>query len=262
MVRALYTAATGMMAQQLNMDVVSNNLANVNTAGFKRSRSDFQDLLYQTVREAGTAVATGAQVPSGIQIGLGTRSAAVQRLFTQGDFQHTENPLDLVIEGQGFFTVLAADGRPAYTRDGSFKLDSQGRLVTSDGFPLQPEIVIPQEATSISVGADGTVTVTIPGQDQPQEVGKIEIARFVNPAGLTAMGRNLYRPTAASGDAVTGTPGQSGFGTIGQGFVEMSNVKVVEEMVNLITAQRAYEINSKTIQAADEMLNIASNLRR
>lgn len=262
MIRSLWTAATGMAAQQLNIDVISNNLANVNTPGFKRSRIDFQDLLYQTLRPAGITEAQGAQVPTGIEVGLGTRPAAITKIFSQGDFQRTENALDLVIEGDGFFQILLPDGTTAYTRDGTFKLDAQGRMVTSDGFPLDPEIAIPPEATSVSVGSDGTVSVILPAQAMPQELGQIQIAKFLNPAGLTNSGRNLLMPTAASGDPIIDTPGLNGLGTLAHGFVELSNVKVVEEMVNMIVAQRAYEINSKAIQTADEMLNIANNLRR
>ncbi len=262
MIRALWTAATGMVAQQLNMDVVANNLANVNTTGFKKSRVDFQDLLYQTTREAGTTVAKGAQVPTAMETGLGTRAGSVQKIYTTGEFQQTDNPLDVAIEGDGFFQVLMPNGNTAYTRDGSFKLDSQGRIVTSDGYTLQPEITVPPEAESISIGNDGTVSVTIPGQSQPQELGQIQTARFLNPAGLDSIGRNLALPTAASGEPTVGTPGNDGLGTLAQGMVERSNVKVVEEMVNMIVAQRAYEINSKSIQTADEMLGIANNLRR
>jgi len=249
-----------MEAQQLNIDVISNNLANVNTVGFKKSRVDFQDLLYQTLRMPGTTESEGSQVPTGIQVGLGTRPASVQKIFSQGDFQQTQNPIDLVIEGDGFFQVLMPSGSTAYTRDGALKIDAQGRLVTSDGLPLEPEISIPADATSISVGSDGTVSVTIPGQTEPQAVGQIQIAKFPNPAGLEAIGRNLLIPSAASGDAVADVPGLNGLGTIGSGFIEMSNVKVVEEMVNMIVAQRAYEINAKAIQTADEMLSIANNL--
>ncbi|NPV53847.1 MAG: flagellar basal-body rod protein FlgG [Firmicutes bacterium] len=262
MMRALWSAATGMLAKQLNMDVIANNLANLNTVGFKKSRVDFQDIMYQNLRTPGTTVAQGAMVPTGIQVGLGTRPAAIQRVFQQGDFIQTENPLDLVIEGDGFFQVLMPDGSTAYTRDGAFKIDSEGRLVTSDGFPVEPEITIPPEATNITIGTDGTVSVMLAGQDQPEELGKIELARFINPAGLSSIGRNLFRNTAASGDAMIGTPGLEGFGTIAQGFLEMSNVKVVEEMVNMIIAQRAYEVNSKAIQTSDDMLAIANNLKR
>ena len=262
MIRALYTAATGMAAQQLNIDVISNNLANVNTAGFKKSRIDFQDLLYQTLRPAGTTEAQGAMVPTGIQVGLGTRAASVQKIFSQGDFQQTDHPLDLVIEGDGFFQILTPNGETAYTRDGSFKLDAQGRLVTSDGFAMDPEIAIPAEAKSVSIGSDGTVSVTLPGQTTPQEVGQVQLVKFANAAGLTNLGRNLFGQSAASGDPVVDTPGMNGLGTLADGMIEMSNVKVVEEMVNMITAQRAYELNAKAIQTADEMLTTANNLRR
>lgn len=262
MIRSLWTAATGMEAQQLNIDVISNNLANVNTTGFKKSRVDFQDLLYQTMLPAGTAVSSDAQTPTGIQVGLGTRAAATQKIFSQGDFQQTSNPLDLVIEGDGFFQITMPTGETAYTRDGTFKRDSQGRMVTSDGYAMDPQITIPADATTISVGADGTVSVLLPGQAAPQEVGKIQIAKFSNPAGLDNAGRNLLKATAASGEAITDVPGTNGLGTLGHGFIEMSNVKVVEEMVNMIVAQRAYEINAKAIQTADDMLQIANNLRR
>jgi flagellar basal-body rod protein FlgG len=263
MMRALWTAATGMIAKQLGMDVISNNLANINTAGFKKSRVDFQDLMYQNLRTAGTTVAQGSRVPAGVQVGLGTRPAAIQKIFTQGDFVQTENPLDLVIEGDGFFRVLMPDGSYGYTRDGSFKIDSDGRLVTSDGYVLDPEIVVTDQAASVSVGTDGTVSIVIPGQQEaPQEVGNISLARFISPAGLQSLGRNVYKATAASGAPIEGSPGLEGFGTIGQGFLEMSNVKVIEEMVNLIVAQRAYEVNSKAIQTADDMLSTANNLKR
>jgi len=262
MIRALWTAASGMMAQQLNTDVVANNLANVNTTGFKRSRIDFQDLLYQTVRPAGSSNTSGSQIPVGIQVGHGTRPIAIQKMFTQGDYEETGNTLDMVIEGDGFFQITMPDGSIAYTRAGSFKQDGQGRIVTSDGFVMKDQITIPQDAQDIAITSDGTVQALLPGQPAPQQLGVIELARFPNPAGLSSIGRNLYLPTAASGQAITGTPGTSGFGTVVQRFLEMSNVKVVEEMVNLIVAQRAYEINSKAIQTADEMLGIANNLRR
>lgn len=262
MMRSMYTAASGMKAQQFNIDTIANNLANVNTAGFKKSRVDFQDLLYQTVRHAGTPVTDGAQIPTGIQLGHGVRPVATQKIFTQGTFQQTDNPLDLVIESDGFFQILLPSGEIAYTRDGAFKTDSEGRIVTSDGFFLEPEIIIPEDASDITVGSDGTVSVTIPGNPEPQMVGQIELAKFVNPAGLHSAGRNLYLATAASGAPVIGTPGLDGFGMIAQGFLEMSNVEVVEEMVNMITSQRAYETNSKAIQASDDMLQTANNLRR
>jgi flagellar basal-body rod protein FlgG len=262
MIRSLYTAATGMTAQQLNMDVVANNLANVNTTGFKRSRADFQDLLYQNVRSAGTNSAQTNQVPTGIQIGLGTRAVAVERIFQQGDFHTTNNDYDLVIEGDGFFQIQMPDGQTGYTRDGSFKRDSQGKLVTSDGLAVLPAITIDPAVTKINIEQDGTVFGTIPGNPQPQNLGQIKTARFVNPAGLESVGRNLYRTTAASGEAAEGVPGVDGRGTVRSGMLEGSNVKVVEEMVDMITAQRAYEVNSKSIQASDEMLQVANNLRR
>ena len=262
MIRSLYTAATGMEAQRLNIDVVANNLANVNTTGFKRSRADFQDLLYQDEKTAGASAAEGLQIPSGIQVGLGVRPVAVQKIFAQGDFASTGNPLDLVIEGDGFFQVPKPDGELAYTRSGSFKLDSTGRIVTSDGYPMEPTITIPTNTTSITVGTDGKITVTQPGNNTPTEVGSITLARFSNPAGLKSVGRNLFTPTDSSGEAITGNPGIDGMGTIGQGFLELSNVNVVEEMVNMIASQRAYEINSKAVQASDEMLQVINNLKR
>jgi flagellar basal-body rod protein FlgG len=260
--RALWTAATGMQAQQLTLDVVSNNLANVQTAGFKRSRVDFQDLVYEILQAPGAASAQGQEIPSGFQVGHGSRAVATQRLFTKGDLQQTGNTLDLAIEGDGFFQIQQPGGDIAYTRAGAFKKDSQGRMVTSDGFTLDPEITLPQNATSVTVGVDGTVSVTIAGQQQPQQVGTIQLARFTNPAGLQSLGRNLFIPTQASGDATQGTPGQDGLGTLIQGFVESSNVNVVEEMVGLIVTQRAYEINSRAIRTADEMMQTANNLVR
>lgn len=262
MIRSLWTAASGMQAQTANIDVISNNLANVNTAGFKRSKTDFQDLLYETMRPPGVSSAGDSQVPTGIQIGHGTRLVATQKIFIQGDFQHTENDLDMAIEGQGFFQIVQANGDIAYSRAGNFKIDSEGRLVTPDGLLMEPEITIPTDALAVSIGTDGVVSVLQPGQAAPSEVGTIQLANFVNPAGLQNIGRNLFLQTAASGDPTTGTPGEDGFGTIAQGYLEMSNVSVVDEMVNMITAQRAYEINSKAIQAADEMLQMANNLKR
>jgi len=262
MIRALWTSASGMQAQQLNIDVIANNLANVNTTGFKRSRADFQDLLYQTLRVAGGPSSTGTLVPTGMDLGHGTRAVAIQKLFLQGDYQQTQNELDLAIEGSGFLQVIQPDGTVAYTRAGALKLDNAGRIVTSDGLPLEPALSIPPDATKVSITADGMVSVLVPGSAAPVEIGTITLARFVNPAGLNSIGRNLYLPTAASGEAVEGTPGEEGFGTLAQGFLEMSNVNVVEEMVNMIAGQRAYEINSKAIQAADDMLQIANNIRR
>ena len=262
MIRALWSAASGMLAQELNIDTISNNLANVNTTGFKRSRVDFQDLMYQSFRTAGAMAAGGTQIPTGIQVGHGSRPVATQKIFSQGDFMQTEAPLDMVIEGDGFFPVLLGDGTIAYTRAGAFKQDGQGRVVTSDGYLLQPGITIPASATDISISSDGTVEITLPNANAPQQVGVIQLAKFANPAGLESIGRNLFAETTASGAAIMGNPGSNGFGTIAQGVLEMSNVKLVEEMVNLIVAQRAYEISSKSIQAADEMLGIANNIRR
>jgi flagellar basal-body rod protein FlgG len=261
MIRALWTAATGMEAQQLNIDVVSNNLANVNTTGFKKSRVDFQDLLYQTLQPAGTSQAQGAQVPTGVQVGLGTQYAATHKIFTQGDYQASDDPLDMVIEGDGFFQVTQPSGAVAYTRDGTFKKDSSGRIVTADGFALDPQITIPQDAVDVFVGYDGTVSSKM-ADGSTQELGKITLAKFANPSGLENVGRNLLAKTAASGEPIVDAPGSSGIGSILSKYLEMSNVKVVEEMVNMIVAQRAYEVNSKAIQTADEMLNIANNLRR
>ncbi len=262
MVRSLFTAATGMHAQQINVDVISNNLANVNTVGFKRSRADFQDLLYQTIRAPGAPAGEGVHLPTGLQVGLGVKPVAVQKLFTQGDFINTGNNLDLVIEGDGFFQITRPDGTTAYTRAGAFKLDREGRIVTSDGYPLEPSITIPPDATKITVASDGRVSVLQAGAATPVEIGTIETARFVNPSGLLAIGKNLFLATDASGDPATGAPGADGRGAINQGFLEMSNVNVVEELANLIIAQRAYELNSRVVQASDEMAQTAAMLRR
>ncbi len=260
MMRSLYIAATGMEAQNLNIDVISNNLANVNTNGFKKSRPSFEDLLYQTTRTPGATSAEGSQIPSGIQLGMGVNPVAVEKIFLQGDFSQTGNSLDTVIQGNGFFQVQMPDGTTSYTRAGSFQLDSQGRIVTPDGYPVEPTITVPQTATSISISSDGIVSAVEPGTTTPAQLGQIQLANFINPAGLSALGSNLFQQTASSGDPVTGNPGANGLGTILQGSVEMSNVNVVEEMVNMIAAQRAYEMNSKTIQAANEMLQVANNL--
>jgi flagellar basal-body rod protein FlgG len=262
MIRSLWTAATGMEAQQLNIDTISNNLANVNTTGFKKSRIDFQDLLYQTMRPAGATEASGTQVPTGIQVGMGTKVGATQKIFSQGEFQQSGNPLDLVIQGDGFFQVTMGNGETGYTRDGTFKRSKDGLMVTSDGSALDPQITIPSEATDINIASNGTVSIMMPGQSTPQQIGNIQVARFSNPAGLKSLGQNLFGVTDASGQATPDVPGQNGLGSIQQGFVEMSNVKVVEEMVNMIVAQRAYEINAKAIQTSDDMLQIANNLRR
>lgn len=262
MIRSLWCAASGMEAQQLKMDNISNNLANASTVGFKRSRVDFQDLLYQTLKEPGVESTNGNQIPTGMQLGLGVRPAAITKIFLQGDYQKTDNDLDLAIEGRGFFQITLPDGTIAYTRCGAFKLDSEGTIVTSDGYKLEPEITIPSDATSITVTDDGTISVMTPGTTTPSEVGTIELATFPNQAGLKSIGRNLFIKTEASGDETTGTPGLDGYGTIAQGFLEMSNVSVVDEMVNMIVSQRAYEINSKAVQTSDEMLQTANNLKR
>lgn len=263
MIQALYTAASGMLAQQMNVDTISNNLANVSTTGFKKMRVDFQDLLYNTIKPAGAPpTAPGVQSPVPIQIGEGVRPIATPRIFFQGETVSTDNPLDLMIEGDGFFQVLQADGSIAYTRDGGWQRDSTGRIVTADGLPMEPEITIPPEATRVVVGRGGEVSVIIPGNPASESIGQIELARFLNAAGLHATGRNLFVPTEASGDPLQGAPGAEGTGTIAQGFLEQSNVKVVEELVNMIVAQRAYEINSKAVQTSDDMLQTANNLRR
>jgi flagellar basal-body rod protein FlgG len=262
MMRALWTAGSGMIGQQANIDVISNNLANVNTAGFKKSRLDFQDLIYQNMRDPGASAGQGNQLPTGLQLGHGVWPVATQKIFTQGNYQQTGNPLDLVIEGNGFFQITLPDGAIAYTRDGGIKKDGQGRLVTSEGYLLEPQITIPENATSVNVSADGIVSVSISGQTLPQEIGQLQLVNFINPAGLNNTGRNLMAETAASGNPIVGTPGQDGIGTIAQGFLEMSNVQVVEEMVNMIVAQRAYEVNTKAVQTSDEMLQQANNLRR
>ena len=261
MIRALWTAASGMQAQQLNIDVIANNLANVNTTGFKKSRADFQDLMYQNMKTTG-APSTSSTQTSGIQVGLGSTPAAVTKVFTPGNITQTGNEMDLAIEGDGFFQIQMPDGSTAYSRAGSFKKDGQGRMVNSDGYPVLPEIVVPANVTKITVGSDGTVSVMQSGQNTPTTVGTVQLASFSNPSGLSSIGHNLYQPTDSSGNANTGTPGQNGLGTMSQGFLEMSNVNVMEEMVNMIVGQRAYEINSKAVQAADEMLQQTNNLRR
>ena len=260
MIRSLWISKTGLDAQQTQMDVISNNLANVSTSGFKRSRAVFEDLLYQTLRQPGAQSSQQTQLPSGLQLGTGVRPVATERIFTQGNLQQTSNNKDVAIQGSGFFQVLLPDGATAYTRDGSFQVDSQGQLVTSSGFVIQPALTIPANAESITVGRDGTVSVTQPGSAQPVQVGSLQLATFINPAGLQAMGENLYVETAASGNANTNTPGTNGAGLLSQGYVETSNVNVVEELVNMIQTQRAYEINSKAITTSDQMLQKLSQL--
>ena len=255
MLRALNSAATGMAAQQLNIDVVANNMANVNTAGFKKSRAEFQDLLYQTIRAPGGQSANSASAPSGIQVGLGVRTVATQALHIQGAIKQTGNSLDIAIEGQGFFQVQRPNGDIAYTRAGDLKSDADGRLVTNDGFAIEPAITIPPDATNIAISATGLVSVTQPGQTNAVEVGQLQLANFANPAGLLEMGRSMYQQTSASGQAIVMNPGEGGVGTVAQGFLEGSNVEVVNEMIELISSQRAYEVNQRVIQAADEMLS-------
>ncbi|MCP4644415.1 MAG: flagellar basal-body rod protein FlgG [bacterium] len=263
MIRALFTAATGMIGQQLNVDTIANNLANVNTTGFKKSKVNFQDLLYETLQPAGTETAAGNTIPEGIQVGHGVRPASIAKVFTQGNLIQTGNPLDLVIEGDGFFQVTLPDGTTAYTRDGSFRIDQNGNIVNVDGYPLTPGITVPSDYIQITVGSDGVVSALQQGSETPTNLGTIQLVRFVNPAGLDArMGRNLLLETTASGAPVSGDPGLSGIGTLEQGFLENSNVQTVEEILNLIIAQRAYEANSKVIQSSDEMLQTANNVRR
>lgn len=264
MMRSLWTAASGMTGQQFNIDTIAHNLSNVNTTGFKKNRADFEDLLYQNRRIAGTPATELTVVPTGIQIGHGVRVAATQKMFTQGALQQTGVPSDLAIQGEGFFRTLLIDGTYGYTRDGSFKIDNQGQLVSSNGYRLMPEVVLPEDfiQESLTVTQDGRITVKVAGSDEPIDVGQLEIYRFVNPAGLQAIGENLFKVTNASGDAIAGRPSFDGMGKIVQKFLEMSNVSVVNEMVNMIVAQRAYELNSKAIQTSDTMLGIANNLKR
>lgn len=260
MITALYSAATGMEAQETNINVIANNLANVNTTGFKRSRANFQDLLYQNARAVGSSASADTQVPTGIQIGLGTRTASVEKIYTVGDLEKTGRDLDLAIEGDGFFQIALPDGETAYTRDGSLKKDSEGRLVTSDGNPLIPEIVIPENATKIAIGQDGTITAYLDAESRGTEIGVLELARFGNPSGLRSIGGNLLLESAASGTPILGAAGSTGFGAIAQGFLENSNVSIMQEMINLIAGQRAYEINSKAVKAADEILQQTNQL--
>jgi flagellar basal-body rod protein FlgG len=261
MIRALYTAASGMNAQQANIDNVAHNLSNVNTTGFKKSRVEFEDLVYQQMRAPGAPTSQEGEAPVGLEAGLGTRVVASARNFAVGNLRSTNNPLDLAVEGQGFFQVTLPGGETGYTRAGAFHLNGQGQLVTADGIPIEPAINIPQDALTISISKDGIVSVTTPGAD-PQQVGTIELANFQNPAGLQARGGNIFTATVASGDPVTAIPGADGMGTIAQGMLEDSNVSVVEEMVNMILGQRAYEANSRVIRAADEMLQQVNNLPR
>ncbi|MBS0316635.1 MAG: flagellar basal-body rod protein FlgG [Proteobacteria bacterium] len=254
MMQALWISKTGMEAQQTQLDHISNNLANASTNGYKKSHAVFEDLMYQNLRQAGANSSEQTQLPTGLQIGLGTRAVASSRNFSQGNLQQSSNPLDLAIKGNGFFQVQMPDGTTAYTRDGSFQVSAAGQIVTNDGYAVQPGITIPATAQSVTIGADGTVTATLPGQAAPQQLGQLQLASFINPAGLDPKGGDLYAETAASGTPTVGAGGVDGMGTLAQGFVETSNVNVVEELVSMIQTQRVYELNSKAIQTADQML--------
>jgi flagellar basal-body rod protein FlgG len=262
MIRALYTAASGMSAQQANIDTVAHNLANVNTTGFKKSRMEFEDLVYQQTRVPGSPTSTSTEAPVGLETGLGTRPVATARDFSTGNLRSTSAPLDLAIEGRGFFQIALPDGTTAYTRAGSLHLDSEGKIVTAEGYSMQPEMTIPENAVSVSISRAGVVSVNIAGQSASQQVGTIELASFQNPAGLLALGGNLFSTTTASGEPITAVPGTDGIGTVAQGFVEESNVSVVEEMIAMILGQRAYEANSRVVKAADEMLAQVNNMAR
>ena len=260
--KALMVAASGMQAQKMTIDIIANNLANVNTTGYKKSALMFQDLLYETIKSAGENTGGDQRRPSALQVGNGTRIVATQRSFRQGSVEATENPLDIAIEGDGFLLVRLPDGTNAYTRDGSLKLTAEGTLVTADGYIVEPEITLPEDTQQISIRKDGQVEVTIAGETEPTELGQIELARFVNPGGLEAMGQNLFKETIASGAPFIGNPGSDGLGLLHQGYLETSNVDVVQEMVNMLEAQRAYELNSKTIKTAEDMSRIVNNLKR
>ncbi len=262
MLRSLYTAATGMLGQQLQIDTISNNIANVNTTGYKKQRAEFNDLFYQAMQHAGASTSENTISPTGIEVGLGVRPGAVTKMFSQGSPKETENNLDVAITGKGFFQIQLPDGSIAYTRSGNFKLDDNGNIVTSEGYRLVPQITIPADATQVNIGNDGTVSVVLGNRGQSNVLGQIELANFINPAGLHSVGDNLYMTTNASGNPQVGIPGQNGMGGLKQGFLELSNVKLVEEMTDLITGQRAYEANSKSIQTADAMLQTVNGLKR
>jgi flagellar basal-body rod protein FlgG len=260
MLRAMHTAASGMISQQLYVDTIAHNLANINTVGFKKNRAHFEDLFYQTLSEAGSG-SEGRSRPSPLQVGHGTRLISSNKLHTQGSTVQTGNPLDILIEGEGFFQFRLPDGTRGYSRDGSLSIDADGNIVNGRGYILEPAIAIPSDATAISVGADGRVSARISGEEEITELGEITLVRFMNASGLEAIGGNMYRATAAAGDPIEARPGESGLGSLSQGYLEMSNVQVVEEMVNMIVAQRAFEVSSKAIQTSDEMLRIANNVR-
>ena len=263
MIRALYSAASGMTAQQLNVDNIANNLANANTVGFKSRRAQFQDLMYQNMIQPGAAASQQTTVPTGLQMGLGTRAVSNEVIFTQGDFSQTDNPLDMVIQGNGFFQIRRTSGDLAYTKAGNFHLNNTGQVVDPNGNLLDPPITIPTNALSTTIAADGTVSFTLPGQTSAQQAGQIQLANFPNPSGLNSIGNSLFQQTDASGDPVIGAPGsQDGMGTLLQGYVEQSNVSIVQEFVNLIVSQRAYEANSKVVKAADDMYQQVNNLKQ
>jgi flagellar basal-body rod protein FlgG len=262
MIRALYTAASGMNAQQANIDNIANNLANVSTTGFKKTRLEFEDLVYEQAKVAGTPTSPTEEAPIGLEMGVGTKPVGTARDFGAGNLRATSGPIDMALQGGGFFQVQLPDGTLGYTRSGAMHMNSQGQFVTADGYLLQPQIAVPANATSISISKDGIVSVQVPGQNAAQQLGTIELASFQNPAGLRALGGSLFAPTSASGDATTGLPGTNGLGTISQGFLEDSNVSVVEEMVNMIMGQRAYEANSRVVKAADDMLSQVNNMVR
>ena len=259
--RSLSIASTGMLAQQTNVDVISNNIANMSTTAFKRQRAEFQDLLYQQVSRAGAASGSDSKLPTGIQIGAGVKTGGVYRIAEQGALSQTDNPYDMAIQGKGYFQITMPDGTTGYTRDGSFQLSDQGELVTADGYPVQPGITVPQGAVAVTVSKTGEVQITLAGTPAPQTIGQLQLATFVNEAGLEALGGNNFLETAASGQATIASPGEPGFGTLTQGFIEQSNVNPVSEITALITAQRAYEMNSRVVKAADEMLATTSQLR-
>ena len=260
MIRSLWIAKTGLDAQQTQMDVISNNLANVSTTGFKRARAVFEDLLYQTIRQPGAQSSEQTQLPSGLQLGTGVKPVATERVFTQGNLQQTGNAKDVAIQGNGFFQVLMPDGSTTYTRSGSFQVDANGQMVTSSGYAVQPAITIPADTQSLTIARDGTVSITQPGSSNATTIGTLQLAMFINPAGLQSLGENLYAETAASGTPSSNAPGSNGAGLLNQGYVETSNVNVVEELVNMIQTQRAYEINSKAIQTSDQILQRLTQL--
>jgi len=262
MMQSLYTASTGMLGMQTQIDTTANNISNVNTIGFKKSRAEFADLMYQVMEYAGTATSDVTKSPTGIEVGLGVRPTAVNKIFSEGSLKQTDNQLDVAITGRGFFKMELPDGSEVYSRNGAFKIDSEGTIVNSDGYTVVPAIVVPQDATNVSIGTDGTVSVILAGQTEATIIGQMETTNFVNPAGLHSMGDNLYMETDSSGQPVPGTPGTDGLGVLRQGFVELSNVELVVELTDLITGQRAYDSNSKVITTSDEMLQTVNNLKR